>query len=676
MALMEYFQYDGVEIFNALRVGSYARNMSLEFFKCDDACSSLEKYLEDHGWKSKGQPYTVPWSLTNRAPWHDDTIPVSLEFAGAHLLDVSNIGSSVRTGSTNEYIGDGGWVQGSRRSSREMVFRALLLGKTLEGARYGLAWLNTVLEGGDVCSRVKRVRNTYSDISFGWIHYKRDMAELIPDNVFQANEVHGCATGPLPEQGNTYGNLRDCAMPHAFPLAPPDESIYAKRPGLKFKLDFLIDCPKSGAYSQTMRHIEECEVLTGPVILSEHVLGRRGKHHHSSGDDHFSGDDHGGGDGQSGDAHDDDQLHDSGFHHGWEDCDDGAWVEVEFSILGGNPGVWWNTRNVLLTQASDLTYNDFMPCGKSPGMGDVLAQWAFYKKEGDPAVGDNVFQANQFNGIATGDTTADGNTYLNLETRTIARAILDPLCPSAWIMYKGGQPLPIDDDVYDGPLAWGRSQTYGGLLGAIWDRNALIRSSPVQSTSTVLANDMKPTPTDGVALRNHNSVLLDPACPAPPGYPGAPPDDVFCPPPYKGEFNRFRYEVDVPKMPKYLPTAITTTLYTDTDMRDITMTFIPQLGQADTSKFLTFRVSWLPADSLLYIDGVNRRADILLNSTKPEGQQQWVHADHLLFRSDSSFAYDYPEIVCGARSVVYFDIPVIYDPLGPNFGLWTTWRDV
>lgn len=625
MALMEYFRYDGIEIFNSLRVGAYAKTMKLGFFKCDEACSSLQLFLEDQGWKEKHQPYTVPDAIHNRAPWYDDAVPISYEFAGAHLLDVSNIGSSTRTGSSSEYIGDGGWVQGSRRSSREMVFRALLIGSTLEGARYGLSWLSTVLDGGDVCRKAKRVRNTYSDISFGWILYKRAQAELIPDNVFQANPLHGCATGLLPTQGNTYANLRNCTTPKAFPLENPSEDIYATRAGLGFGLDFLIDCPIKHHYSDTMRHIEDVSVLSGPTILSERVIGG--------------------------------------------DCQDGAWVEVEFTLLGGNPGVWWNPKNVLTTPASGMRYADFLPCRRPGVYDDVLAEWSIYEAQGAPVTGENVFEANQFNGVATGSTAELGNTYDNLEFATLPRVMVDAQCMGTWIMYKGGQPLPVDDDVFNGPLKWNRPQTYGGLLAALWDQLSFLGQ-----TGPLLA-DKQSFPV--VSERTSGqSILIDPSCPVPAGFPGAPSDDVFCPPPWTGEVNRFRYEVDVPAIPRFLPTAVTTTLYAPLELRNVVMTFIPQLGQADPSKILAFRVSWIPADSLVLIDGVNRRADVLTNYTKPEGQQKWMRADHLIFRTDSSFAYSYPEVVCGARSIIYFDIPDIYDPLAPNFGLWTTSRDV
>lgn len=150
MAWAGYFTYGGVEIVNATRTETYARNAGLGWFHPVYRNEALPLIL--------GETYTSP--LIDDAPWTDPDILNSYDFYGVYPLTVTGIENSTITASIVESTRDGGVVQGARRATKTIVYSAVLVGASECAVEHGMRWLTTILNrcgclsprhGGPVC---------------------------------------------------------------------------------------------------------------------------------------------------------------------------------------------------------------------------------------------------------------------------------------------------------------------------------------------------------------------------------------------------------------------------------------------------------------------------------------------------------------------------------------------
>jgi hypothetical protein len=141
MAWKGYFTYDGIEVMNASRVEAYMETICAPWFKPIYESETLRRALGD-------QPYVSP--LVDTAPWVDPDSPESYGFYGIYPIDVTGIEDGTGQTQITESTRDGGSASRTRYGSREVVFSAILIANSEQGAEYGLRWLKRVLRG-DPC---------------------------------------------------------------------------------------------------------------------------------------------------------------------------------------------------------------------------------------------------------------------------------------------------------------------------------------------------------------------------------------------------------------------------------------------------------------------------------------------------------------------------------------------
>lgn len=382
MSYFGFYAYDGVEITNTARTESYVDQLGISFWTCPDLCDDLVPALESRGWKEPSQEYASP---AETAPWYDPAYPYSAEFAGMVLLDATMQHSSTHVGTVQERSVDGGVLLPRRRQSREMLFRALLIGKNELAAHYGLTWITSILTGGDVCRGKSKYQNTYSDVYLNLDFYKRaSEVDPLPDNVYQLPLVY--------DFEHSYRGFR-AALSNLVPVEQV-ETFPDLRTGPGRRLDYLPVCPDLEREKNAWRHMVDVGCTIGPAVISEHSVGD-------------------------------------------SDCGAGHWIEIEFAMSAGSPGIWHDSLGLdeLLT---DFAYSDFP------------VEWLRYK-DADTTVDDDVFNGPPF--------TSRTRTYSGLQATIYDRKItplpnpaeqagvssiveiIDPLCPPV----PQFPPTPQDD---------------------------------------------------------------------------------------------------------------------------------------------------------------------------------------------------------------------------------------
>lgn len=147
-AMDSYMSLCGNEIINKARTHAYIRNGIFPNgfnFKCP-GCDGLDQILPCIGDEPPAGGYQLPELDT--APWYDDLVPESRNFAGLYVLSVTMTGPYGRTVTDN--IGEGSTLGRLRKKGRNIVVTGWLVGKTCCATQYGLEWLTAAL-GGDDC---------------------------------------------------------------------------------------------------------------------------------------------------------------------------------------------------------------------------------------------------------------------------------------------------------------------------------------------------------------------------------------------------------------------------------------------------------------------------------------------------------------------------------------------
>ncbi len=145
MAYEGWFRFGGNEVINNERARGIASTAACPMFWLKGPrCTTLQAALGD-------LPYTAD-NLPD-APWYDLSMPdVSGRFYGVFALSVAGLNDSTRSASVTEGIDDGAVVGRTRKGSRQVRVRAILLARGRDALDYGVAWLNASLDP-DACGQ-------------------------------------------------------------------------------------------------------------------------------------------------------------------------------------------------------------------------------------------------------------------------------------------------------------------------------------------------------------------------------------------------------------------------------------------------------------------------------------------------------------------------------------------
>jgi len=136
----DWSQLDDVEFVNSQRVWAYLLNglgpprMQVHSEACDFG-----------GVDTFADPATDP------APWYDEVIPESADFAGFLVTSVTGGDDSPWQRNVYNNVSGGGVLGRLRAKPRSLVYSGVLLGRTCCAVAYGLSWLTSVLRGSGRC---------------------------------------------------------------------------------------------------------------------------------------------------------------------------------------------------------------------------------------------------------------------------------------------------------------------------------------------------------------------------------------------------------------------------------------------------------------------------------------------------------------------------------------------
>lgn len=139
MAFEGWLRFGGIEIVNNERAFGYGITAAcpMAWLK-GPRCESLRDAVED-------EPYTAANIVA--APWYDFSMPdVSGRFFGVFALSVSGLNDSTRSAPVVESIDDGAVIGRTRKGSRQVRIRAILVAQGRDALDYGIAWLNSALD--------------------------------------------------------------------------------------------------------------------------------------------------------------------------------------------------------------------------------------------------------------------------------------------------------------------------------------------------------------------------------------------------------------------------------------------------------------------------------------------------------------------------------------------------
>ena len=151
--------FGGVELLNNPRVRGIAESAQpcpmywLRGPECDTLADAL------------GQVGDYTWARADRAPWYDPDLPdVSSRFFGVYAYSITGIYDSTRRADVTESTLDGGVIGATRKGSKRVTVRALVMARGQDALEYGMAWLNGTLDP-DGCGKTGGTCET-ADIEF------------------------------------------------------------------------------------------------------------------------------------------------------------------------------------------------------------------------------------------------------------------------------------------------------------------------------------------------------------------------------------------------------------------------------------------------------------------------------------------------------------------------------
>lgn len=139
MAFEGFLRLGGVEIVNNERARGIASTATcpMHWLK-GPRCDTLRDALGDSAYTAANTP---------DAPWYDLSMPdLTSRFFGVFALSVSGLNDSTRSAPVIESIDDGAVIGRTRKGSRQVRIRAILLAQGRDALDYGIAWLNAALD--------------------------------------------------------------------------------------------------------------------------------------------------------------------------------------------------------------------------------------------------------------------------------------------------------------------------------------------------------------------------------------------------------------------------------------------------------------------------------------------------------------------------------------------------
>lgn len=138
--MTDFISLGDVELVNHVRLAKYLETVGSPLTS-RTACVCPTLTAEMLG----DEPYTNP--KDDKAPWYDENVPESEDFAGFLLLSVDGLDDYPVKRTVTTAITGGGSIGPARVLPRTMVFTGIVLAKTCCGVEYGLHWLTEVLQG-------------------------------------------------------------------------------------------------------------------------------------------------------------------------------------------------------------------------------------------------------------------------------------------------------------------------------------------------------------------------------------------------------------------------------------------------------------------------------------------------------------------------------------------------
>ena len=137
-----YLNFGGNEIVNNSRVRGIAESAQPcpMFWLKGPTCDTMAEALI-HG----GQ---YDYASIDLAPWYDPDVPASRDFFGFFAHTIDQVLDSTRTVSRTEGIGDGGFLGRTRKATKTLRVRGLLMGRGRSAIEYGQAWLSAAVDPG------------------------------------------------------------------------------------------------------------------------------------------------------------------------------------------------------------------------------------------------------------------------------------------------------------------------------------------------------------------------------------------------------------------------------------------------------------------------------------------------------------------------------------------------
>ena len=138
----QYLRYGGTEVINTERLKAYVDNgiapaggVTFDIGYCE----GLSEVLYPDG------TFTTP--LGDEPPWYDAEDPDTWDFAGLLPIEVTGLDSTTRTVDVVQTVKGNGLAGRPLRAPQTIGVTAVLVGRTTEGVKAGLAWLTRVLHG-------------------------------------------------------------------------------------------------------------------------------------------------------------------------------------------------------------------------------------------------------------------------------------------------------------------------------------------------------------------------------------------------------------------------------------------------------------------------------------------------------------------------------------------------
>ncbi|MFC8466012.1 hypothetical protein [Streptomyces sp. NPDC057250] len=144
----DFLALGGVEIANSTRLRAYLESVGSPLTSIGTClCPTLTPQVlgEEDG------AYTNP--ADDEAPWYDEDVPESAEFAGFMVLSVDGLDTNPVARTVTTAVSGGASLGPLRIQPRTIVVTGILLGSTCCGVEYGLHWLSEALRGcaGGLC---------------------------------------------------------------------------------------------------------------------------------------------------------------------------------------------------------------------------------------------------------------------------------------------------------------------------------------------------------------------------------------------------------------------------------------------------------------------------------------------------------------------------------------------